>query len=73
LRLLALDGTLAKAEPKTLRPHPARRRPADPQRPAPAPEDFRYLALGPWFLGALMTSRRCLTAAALPVRSESLR
>jgi hypothetical protein len=26
LRLLALDGRLARAEPKTLRPHPARRR-----------------------------------------------
>ena len=37
LRLIALDGRLASAEPKTLRYRPARRRPADPQRPPTPP------------------------------------
>ena len=46
LKLLALDGTLAKAEPKTLRPHPARRRPADPRRPPAPPQHPDHLALG---------------------------
>ncbi len=46
LRLLALDGDLAKAEPKTLRPGPARRREADPRRPPPAAENPGALALG---------------------------
>jgi hypothetical protein len=47
LRHLALDGDLAKAEPKTLRYlRPARRRPDHPRRPAPAPADRRDLALG---------------------------
>ena len=45
LRLLALDGALAKAEPKTLA-HPARRRPPGAQRPPALPQDRRCLALG---------------------------
>ena len=40
LKLLALDGDLARAEPKTLRPRPARRRPPGPRR-APAPLEIR--------------------------------
>ena len=47
LRHLALDGELAKAEPKTLAlPHPARRRPARPKRPPPTAAHRRDLALG---------------------------
>ena len=47
LRLIALDGDLAKAEPKTLRyPGPARRREASPRRPPPEAENPRRLALG---------------------------
>ena len=47
LRLIALDGDLARAEPKTLRrPRPARRRKAGPRRPPPTPENPRELALG---------------------------
>jgi hypothetical protein len=47
LRHLALDGHLAKAEPKDpALPHPARRRPPDNQRTAAAPENRRHLALG---------------------------
>ena len=47
LRLIALDGDLASAEPKTLAlPGPARRREAGPRRPPTAPEDPRQLALG---------------------------
>ncbi len=47
LKLLALDGDLARAEPKTLRYrilHAAGG--ADPQQPAPPAEDPRHLALG---------------------------
>ena len=44
LKLLALDGTLAKAELKTLLPHPARRRPADPRRPPAPPQHLGQLA-----------------------------
>ena len=43
---LALDGDLARAEPKTLRQDPARRRPAHPRQPPPAAENRRNLALG---------------------------
>ena len=46
LRLLALDGDLAKAEPKTLRPDPARRRPPRARRTATIPENRRDLAVG---------------------------
>jgi Transposase DDE domain group 1 len=45
LKLLALDGDLAKAEPKTLRP--ARRGPAGARRAPQALEDRRELAVGP--------------------------
>jgi hypothetical protein len=42
LRLIALDGDLARAEPKALRPAAARRRKARPQRtPAAAAENPR--------------------------------
>ena len=44
LRLIALDGDLAKAEPKNLRP--ARRREISPRRPPPAAENPCHLALG---------------------------
>jgi Transposase DDE domain group 1 len=47
LKLLALDGNLAKAEPKTLRrPGAARRGPAGPRRPETAPENPGDLAMG---------------------------
>jgi hypothetical protein len=47
LRLLALDGSLARAEPKTpALPDTARRRPHGPQRPPATPEDLRHLAVG---------------------------
>ncbi len=47
LKLLALDGDLAKAEPKTLRrPRAARRRPAGPRRTETAPENPGDLAMG---------------------------
>jgi hypothetical protein len=46
LTFLALDGGLARAEPKTLRPPPARRRPPRPRQPPQAPENRRDLALG---------------------------
>ena len=44
LRLIALNGDLAKAEPKTLRP--ACRRETGPRRPPAAAENPRHLALG---------------------------
>ena len=59
LRLLALDGPLAKAEPKTLRYrilHAAAR--LTPQRPAPPPENLRHLALGTSDRDRLGTDRR---------------
>jgi len=46
LRLIALDGDLARAEPKTLRPDPARRRETGPRRTPAAAENPRVLALG---------------------------
>jgi hypothetical protein len=48
LKLLALDGSHALAEPKTLRyPHPVvRLRQADPRRPTSPPPHHRHLALG---------------------------
>jgi hypothetical protein len=46
LRLIALDGDLARAEPKTLRPAPARRRKAGPRRPPAAAENLPDLAQG---------------------------
>jgi hypothetical protein len=47
LRLIALDGDLARAEPKTLRlPGPARRWEAGPWRPPATAENPRRLALG---------------------------
>ncbi len=46
LRLLALDSDLAKAEPKALRPHLARRRPPGAHRPPAPPQNLRHLALG---------------------------
>jgi hypothetical protein len=45
LKLLALDGDLAKAEPKNpALPRPARRRPAGARRAPPPLEDRRELA-----------------------------
>jgi hypothetical protein len=46
LRLTALDGDLARAEPKALRSDPARRRKAGPRRTPPTAENPRNLALG---------------------------
>jgi hypothetical protein len=46
LKLLALDGDLAKAEPKTLRSRPAHRGPAGTRRPAAPSENPGNLALG---------------------------
>ena len=48
LRLIALGGDLARAEPKNVAlPDPARRREAGPRRPPPAAaENPRRLALG---------------------------
>ncbi len=45
LKLLALDGDLAIAEPKTLRPRPARRRPPRPRR---APQNPEIAATWAW-------------------------
>jgi hypothetical protein len=45
LKLIALDGDLARAEPNTALPHPARRRPAGPRRPPHARE---IPAAWPW-------------------------
>jgi hypothetical protein len=45
LKLLALDGDLAKAEPKKL-PRPARRRPPRARQAAAMAENRRILALG---------------------------
>jgi Transposase DDE domain group 1 len=45
LKLIALGGDLARAEPKTL-PGPACRRETGPRRPPPAAENPRHLALG---------------------------
>ena len=59
LRLLALDGALAKAEPKTLRYrnlHAAGRLVA--QRPPALPQDRRCLALGTCDRGRLETRQR---------------
>ena len=47
LKLLALDGDLASAEPKRLLPGAARRRSAGPRRPAAPPENPGNLAMGP--------------------------
>ncbi len=48
LRLLALDGDLATAEPKTLRYRDPARRRADRERPAPPlPADTAVMAMGP--------------------------
>jgi hypothetical protein len=58
LRLLALDGHLAHAEPKTLRSHPARRRPPGTQRPPALPQDRCYLALGTGDHGRLEPRQR---------------
>ena len=46
LKLLALDGDLATAEPRTLRTRPARRGPAGTRRPAAPPENPGLLAVG---------------------------
>ena len=48
LKLLALDGDLTRtrAEPRTLRPGAARRRPAGPRGTAAPPEDPGILAMG---------------------------
>jgi len=47
LKLLALDGDLARAEPRTLRYRgAARRRPAGPRRTETAPENPGHLAVG---------------------------
>ena len=46
LKLLALDGDLAKAEPKTLRQDPARRGAAGPRRAPAPPADRGGLAVG---------------------------
>jgi len=47
LRFIALDGDLARAEPKDFAlPDPARRREAGPRRPPAAAENPRRLALG---------------------------
>jgi hypothetical protein len=70
LRLLALDGHLAKAEPKTLRPHPARRRPADPRRPPAPPQHPGHLALGgrhPDRLGSHQRPAACPLTSTKPV------
>ena len=57
LRLLALDGDLAKAEPKTLR-RPAHRRPARARRAAAMAENRRILALGRGDYHRLAADRR---------------
>jgi hypothetical protein len=46
LKLLALDGDLAKAEPRTLRYRVLHGRPAGPRRPETAPENPGDLAMG---------------------------
>ena len=46
LKLLALDGDLAKAEPKALRYRCCTPRPAGPRRPETAPENPGHLAMG---------------------------
>ncbi len=46
LKLLALDGDLARAEPKTLRPGAAHRGPPGPRRAAPPPVNPGLLAMG---------------------------
>ena len=46
LKLFVLDGDLAKAEPKTLRPGPARRRPPGARWASPPLEIPRQLVLG---------------------------
>ena len=67
LKLLALDGDLAKAEPKTLRYRdPAHRRPAGTQQQAAPPENPGDLALGPGDHDRLAAHRR---AAASPLTS----
>src|SRR5205823_9786240 len=45
LRLLALDGDLARRAQDAALPHPPRRRPPDPQRPPTPPQNLRRLAL----------------------------
>ena len=70
LRLIALDGDLAKAEPKTLRP--ARRREAGPRRPQGTAEIPRHLALGTGHRHRLGPDHRpatgTLTSAKPPLR-----
>ena len=77
LKLLAMDGDLARAEPRTLRPDPARRRPAGPRRAAPPPENPGNLAIGLGHHDRMAAHRRAaaspLTSAkpSLPSRKET--
>ena len=65
LKLLALDGDLAKAEPKTLRvPRTARRRPPGTRRAAPPPENPGDLAVGRGDHGRV-AAYRCAPASPL--------
>jgi hypothetical protein len=68
LKLLALDGDLARAEPKTLRPGAARRRPAGARGPAAPPEDPGILAVGRGDHGRVAAHRR---APASPLSSAN--
>jgi Transposase DDE domain group 1 len=73
LRLLALDGPLCQSRAQDLAlPHPARRRPADPQRTPAPPQNRCHLALGTSDRDRLGPDRRA-AASTLTSANPSLR